>query len=790
MIAEAVDAYGCAVWEVVPTADMDLASNPPRGELFVVTDWQSDPRNICDVYDLPIGSVVGGVVVSGMPDVVEDIQTDSRVRADWSFFERGKIRSFACVPIPLQRLDSAPAALVVYSQSVRRFDRGEVQLLQELSTLLDGLYGAIRDRVSSILLNRVHEKLRDAEATSLEEPLEETAFKQSLHDVSQIIAETFECIETSIYLEDRFTQPGELRLAATTHEPYTRKQAYVPEDSGLTMWVYRNARSIKLFDLANFHRDSPAIEAEYPGLNWIDDVKVESRAREALGLQPDEMLPPITFMACPVFVAGEVRGVVRCCTAKEGPFYFHNREVNLLELVAAQIGGYWGNQLAKRLANRDQQSWEDFVEGLSQLNQHVRARLATTDLKADQIFEEGLDVALKALPTSDKLDVRVYDAKNKEFYFNNVRGKLWMEGFPGLIAKARQVRFPAVGDDPRSAAAWVHRSRDVYEVVDVEQDNYYKELFPEIRGEILAPIFSEKNFYGVLTASRASKALFPRPAKYILKLLGRQLGLYLYLNETVQNLQAATRDLEQVRVKEAQTYQDLGHQLKSPIMQARNRLRAEQRGRMPQDKRESNRRATRGLVAKAHRVVTNVRFFAALAVGGPIPRSVSSVAMSDLTRILIEQASDALAVVYPRGIDFHIFEKDFASLHNLEVRADVKLLEQALSNIFDNAGKYSKKGTTVEVFGDLAQDSQTLEITISNEGITLDREELKHLGSRGWRGKRARRASGEGSGIGLWIVSEILKAHDRQLQIEPTDQDGITRFTLPFPCRQREGERV
>jgi signal transduction histidine kinase len=45
--------------------------------------------------------------------------------------------------------------------------------------------------------------------------------------------------------------------------------------------------------------------------------------------------------------------------------------------------------------------------------------------------------------------------------------------------------------------------------------------------------------------------------------------------------------------------------------------------------------------------------------------------------------------------------------------------------------------------------------------------------------------TGEGSGIGLWIVDHIMKAHEGELIVVPTTSDGITEVKLVFPSIER-----
>jgi signal transduction histidine kinase len=51
---------------------------------------------------------------------------------------------------------------------------------------------------------------------------------------------------------------------------------------------------------------------------------------------------------------------------------------------------------------------------------------------------------------------------------------------------------------------------------------------------------------------------------------------------------------------------------------------------------------------------------------------------------------------------------------------------------------------------------------------------------REWRSELAESVTSEGSGIGLWIVDEIMKAHGGYLEIVPTTENNQTEVKLIF----------
>ncbi len=135
-----------------------------------------------------------------------------------------------------------------------------------------------------------------------------------------------------------------------------------------------------------------------------------------------------------------------------------------------------------------------------------------------------------------------------------------------------------------------------------------------------------------------------------------------------------------------------------------------------------------------------------------------------------------------RNIKFRVEAGTFSVFRERELTVDHDLLAQALNNILDNAAKYSNQGTVVRITGGtIGKDRDRLHITVSTTGLRLGAQEAKLSRQRGWRGDEAEWSTGEGSGIGLWIVDHIMKAHNGDLDILPSNRFGVTEVRLIFP---------
>jgi signal transduction histidine kinase len=113
-----------------------------------------------------------------------------------------------------------------------------------------------------------------------------------------------------------------------------------------------------------------------------------------------------------------------------------------------------------------------------------------------------------------------------------------------------------------------------------------------------------------------------------------------------------------------------------------------------------------------------------------------------------------------------------------QVAGDRDALTNALWNLLDNAVKYSPGSNTVSVW--LERTGDQLKIHVRDQGIGIPVEEHRAIFVKFVRGARATAEGFKGTGIGLSIVSHIMKAHGGDVQVESAPGNGST-FTLSLP---------
>jgi two-component system phosphate regulon sensor histidine kinase PhoR len=108
-------------------------------------------------------------------------------------------------------------------------------------------------------------------------------------------------------------------------------------------------------------------------------------------------------------------------------------------------------------------------------------------------------------------------------------------------------------------------------------------------------------------------------------------------------------------------------------------------------------------------------------------------------------------------------------------RANPPLLEQAVTNLLDNAIKYSPCDRRVEIRATAS--SAEVVIAVRDEGVGIAAEHLPRLFERFYRVDKARSRKAGGTGLGLAIVKHIASAHRGSVSVESTPGVGST-FTM------------
>jgi two-component system sensor histidine kinase SenX3 len=148
---------------------------------------------------------------------------------------------------------------------------------------------------------------------------------------------------------------------------------------------------------------------------------------------------------------------------------------------------------------------------------------------------------------------------------------------------------------------------------------------------------------------------------------------------------------------------------------------------------------------------------------------------------LIERATGAVAVLAEQhGVTIEA-EDDTA---RARMRGDPDRLASALTNLVENAVKYSGSGSSVWIRAH--ESDAAVQFEVVDEGIGIPRADLDRIFERFYRVDRARSRDTGGTGLGLAIVRNIADLHDGSVAVQSREGEGST-FVLRIPSERGDG---
>lgn len=285
-------------------------------------------------------------------------------------------------------------------------------------------------------------------------------------------------------------------------------------------------------------------------------------------------------------------------------------------------------------------------------------------------------------------------------------------------------------------------------------------------GMTVLPLQTAKERFGVLLVHRDLRSgVFHTDEIRVLEALAAQLGLAL------EHLQLAAQ-AEQARVLQANDrfhqalLSSVSHDLRTPmtailgatfnLLDEHSELSDTERREFLQDISEQTQRLNRriGNLLEMTRLESGIRPQFAL-------HSVSEVIDAALGQVDLQGHT----------VDLHL-----DSTLPL-VSFDFGLIEQVVSNLVENAIKFSPTGTRIEISA--ARADRHVELAVQDLGIGIPPPEREQIFERFYRGSNSAKTSG--SGLGLMICKGIVEAHGGRIFAEPRDGGGTAmRFTLPL----------
>lgn len=112
---------------------------------------------------------------------------------------------------------------------------------------------------------------------------------------------------------------------------------------------------------------------------------------------------------------------------------------------------------------------------------------------------------------------------------------------------------------------------------------------------------------------------------------------------------------------------------------------------------------------------------------------------------------------------------------NMRVDADKDAIQRVITNLFDNAIKFTPEGGFIDVNTGVKDGSAY--VSIQNSGLGIEKKDLMHIFDRFYKSDKSRSLDKNGAGLGLYIVKSIIQAHGERVWAE-SEPGEFTRFSF------------
>jgi signal transduction histidine kinase len=154
----------------------------------------------------------------------------------------------------------------------------------------------------------------------------------------------------------------------------------------------------------------------------------------------------------------------------------------------------------------------------------------------------------------------------------------------------------------------------------------------------------------------------------------------------------------------------------------------------------------------------------------------------DMKALVYNLAAEMKPSVIRAHLQIDIFIENESTEHYITV-ADSGKLRQVLSNLIDNAIKYTPKGG-LSVLLHKSADKKHIVFSVSDTGIGMSHDTLQKIFKKFSRAEGVSRVYTDGSGLGLYIATKIIRKHEGKIRATSKGQHLGSTFSVELGAKQ------
>lgn len=152
--------------------------------------------------------------------------------------------------------------------------------------------------------------------------------------------------------------------------------------------------------------------------------------------------------------------------------------------------------------------------------------------------------------------------------------------------------------------------------------------------------------------------------------------------------------------------------------------------------------------------------------------------MVDLDELIKAEASEENHAFTKKNLTF---EYHRPAKGTPKVYADASKLRLVIQNLIDNAVRYTPEGGKITI--DVERQKEFLSVSVSDTGVGIPKSQQRKLFTKFFRASNVLKMSPDGTGLGLFIVRNVVRKHGGQIDVRSEEGKGAT-FTFTIPLKK------
>ena len=231
-------------------------------------------------------------------------------------------------------------------------------------------------------------------------------------------------------------------------------------------------------------------------------------------------------------------------------------------------------------------------------------------------------------------------------------------------------------------------------------------------------------------------------------------------------------ELKQTKAASTQYLQNVAHQLTAPLGAIKWSIEALKDERVPISRKKTLLSSIYSQATILVHLIKNFTLMSNLESDHELGQFREKPEPVDIKLLAINLVNDYQPQAYEKEIRINVDDDSFKQVFaSRRIMIEKNLIAQALSNILENAVKYSENDNTIKVAA--CRKTGAVGVFVESSGIPIPDEDKEKVTARGFRGKLAKQKVAAGTGFGLYLASRIMSFHQGSIVVLILSPDAL-----------------